>query len=813
MLIERRDFLKLIGGAAAAGAVSGCGRLWRVPDDLVELARRGPGVESHLNTICGLCEGGCGTTVRLVDGLPVGIKGNPRHPLNRGGLCPVGQAGLEVLYAPHRLQGPVRRGADGRFAQVGWEEALDEIGGRLAELAAAGGGARFAFWNDAPGELFHQLATRFAGALGSANVARAGDLAALPYRLAQGLDRVPGFDLARADAVLAVGLDLFEDGATPLHAISALVGSRPDGARAALLHVGSRLSPSATKAEQRIAVQPGSHAAAALGIAHVLVREGSYDRRFVAEHTFGFDDWTDDDGERHTGFRRLLLERYYPDRAARLAGCDAGAIIRMARRLARAAAPVAVCGGEATTGGNATWTVLAVQALNALLGAFDRPGGVLLPEPIPFSEPQPIAGDAVAGELFAAGGGLAADPGAALAGAAAGDLEALFICDSNPLHDSPLGGKLRAALARIPLVVAFSPFLDETAAAADFVLPASLALESWTESTTPPGTGFSVLGISQPVVEPLYETRHPGDVLLQLAGRVGDGAAAALPWESYESYLRDRLEGLVVSGQGAVVSGSFEESWVHFLEERGWRFLERGSPREFWQDLTREGGWWNPVHARQDWRRLFPTRTGRYEFFSLALEDHLRELGGGRGAGRREAVRRGAAALRLEATGDEACLPHFEPPSLAGEGELTLVPFRPITGRGRLGVVSPMVLEMYGYPSLTGWRTWVELAPRTAHELHLEEGDLVALETERGSIETVVRVEPGATPGVAHVPLGLGHEEMAGAARDVGENPIGLLPPLFDPLSGAPALTATRVRPRLVARRGRGGPRPVTGAH
>jgi anaerobic selenocysteine-containing dehydrogenase len=120
---------------------------------------------------------------------------------------------------------------------------------------------------------------------------------------------------------------------------------------------------------------------------------------------------------------------------------------------------------------------------------------------------------------------------------------------------------------------------------------------------------------------------------------------------------------------------------------------------------------------------------------------------------------------------------------------------------------------MYGYQSLTGWRTWMELAPATAHELHLEEGDLVALESERGSIETIVRIEPGSTPGVVHVPLGLGHDEMAGPARGVGENPLGLLAPLFDPLSGAPALTATRVRARLVARRERGGERPLDGAH
>ena len=560
-------------------------------------------------------------------------------------------------------------------------------------------------------------------------------------------------------------------------------------------------------------MRPGAHAAAALGIAHVLVREGRYDARFVAEHTFGFDDWTDDEGRSRLGFRRLLLERYYPDRAATLAGCDAGAIIRLARRMARADAPLALCGGEATSAANGTWTVLAVQALNALLGAFDRPGGVSLPPPIPFAEPPAIAAESGHGALFAAGEGLAIDPIAALAGTDSDDLEALFLCGVNPLHESPVGGKLRAALARVPLVVSFSPFLDETAAAADFVLPASLALESWSESTTPPGTAFSVLGVSQPVIEPLYDSRHPGDALLDLGRRIGGDVAAALPWSSYESYLKERLEGLVVSGQGAVISGSFEESWVHFLEERGWRFLERDSPDEFWQDLTREGGWWNPVHPRQDWARLFPTATGRYEFFSLAMEDHLRALGGGRAVGRREGVRRGAEALRLTAAGDEACLPHYEPPPLVGEGELVLVPFRPITGRGRWGVTSPMVLEMYGYTSLTGWRSWVELAPETAHELHLEEGDVVALEADRGGIETVVRIEPGATPGVAHVPLGLGHEEMAGTARGVGENPVGLVPPLFDPLSGAPALTATRVRARLVARRKRGGERPLEGAH
>ncbi|MCP4203193.1 MAG: molybdopterin-dependent oxidoreductase [bacterium] len=829
MILERREFLKLLGGSVGTVSLGSCGR-FLVPDRMVELALRGPGIERQLNTICGLCEGGCGITVRLVDDLPVGIKGNRRHPLNRGGLCPVGQAGLEVLYAPDRLQGPLRRQPDGSFQPTGWDEALSEIAARLGKLESSGDGHKVAFLNGDPGQLFQDLARRFTRALGSSNIThRSGD-AALVYKLAQGIDQIPGFDLANSDLVLAVGLDLFEGGAAPLHTINAMVGSREPTNRASSIHIGSRLSPSATKAEERLAVAPGTHAAAVLGIAHVLVREGRYDGRFVDEHTFGFNDWTDDRGKRRLGFRRLLLEQYYPDRAAQLSSSDPRGIIRVARRLARAERPVVVCGGESVSGTNATSTALAAHSLNALLGAFDRPGGVVLPSPVPLAPlapTEPINGDG--GEeragIFtpaADSTSLGIDPVEALVGSE--DLEVLFVSGTNPVYDSPAGGELRKALERIPLVVAFSSFRDETAAAADVVLPASLSLETWRESITPEGVGFSVLGVSQPVTPPLFDSRHPGDALLELARRVGGRLATTLPWSNYEVYLKKRLEGLRTSGQGSVISGSFEESWVHFLEERGWRFLESGDREAFWQSLARKGGWWNPVLARGDWNRMFRTSTGRYEFFSLAFERHLDEIGRLAGESSPEqALRRGVEALGLEveASADEACLPHFEPPRFAAAGSssdaLTLVPFRPMTGRGDMGVASPMLLEMYGYPVLSGWQTWVELAPETAHELHLEEGDRVTLQAETAApeppVEAVVKIEPGAVAGVAHVPSGLGRRGLGGLADDVGANPTEILAAVPDPVSGALATVSTRVRATLVKKRGRGGVRPLTGGH
>ncbi len=817
MLLRRREFMKMLGVTAATAGLGACGRNWLVSDRMVQLALRGPGLEREVQTVCGLCEGGCGLTVKLVDDIPVGIKGNPRHPLNRGGICPVGQAGLEVLYAPERLRGPMRRDDGGTLRPAPWEEVLEQIAARLSEVHSGGEPQRFAMLIDAPGRLFYELAERFTQVLGSGSIANPFEAETLPYMLTQGTETVPGFDLAHADLVLSFGLDLFEDGHAPIHAIAATVGTRTTEERVLLLHASSRRSPTASKAAQHVNIRPGTHGALALGMAHVLVREGRYDRRFVAEHTLGFDEWTDDAGQQRLGFRRLLLENYYPDRVAQICGCEPSHVIGFARRFADASAPVAMAGGEAVWGANATWNVIAIHALNALVGAFDRAGGVLLPPPIPFTplEPVPRTGREELPSVFTSDAAVfASDPIEALAGdgSTTPPVDVLFIVNTNPVYASPAGARLRAALERIPTVVAFAPFADETASVADFILPTNVFLESWHESTTPPSVSVQVLGLAPPVVEPLFDTRHAGDVLLDLAARIGEPAASTLPWRDYPDYLKHRVQGLEKAGQGTVISGSFEESWVRFLEERGWWFLANSGFDKFWEDLVRQAGWWNPAGPRGDVSQLFGTESGRYEFYSRALEKRLVELGTRRGRG--QAPLQGAITeLGLAASADEVCLPHYEPPAETGAGELSLQLFRPMTARGPLGCVSPMVLEMFGYYTFSGWETWVELSEETAHELDFHDGDHVALESERGSIECVVRIHPGAQPGVAHVPLGLGHRALNEICTGIGSNPTDVVVPARDPLAGTPSLTSTRVQAHLVRRREHGGPPPMHGGH
>ena len=456
------------------------------------------------------------------------------------------------------------------------------------------------------------------------------------------------------------------------------------------------------------------------------------------------------------------------------------------------------------------------------MGAFNRPGGVTAPPHIPLRPltplPEPIAEGAPSIFMAASNGSLfGIDPVEALATSirdGSRQIEVLILVSANPVLESPAGRRLREAMEQIPMVVALAPFQDETTAGADYLLPSHVFLESWQCATTPPGTAFGVLGLGKPILEPLYDTRHPGDVLLDLARRVDDRTAGAAPWSSYRDYLRDRIEGIGISGQGSAFKGAFEESWVRFLEERGWRFNEHEDLEDFWNDVTRHGGWWNPGPPQGDWQQHFATATGRFEFFSNELDGALRALGSTRGGvaeGDEEALRMGIEALQLQADEDEVCLPHFEAPRETGEGEVTLIPFQPMTARGSLTSASPMVQEMFGYPVLSGWQTWAELSPETAEELGVEYGDWIALESGDASIEAVVRVQPGGAAGVVHVPIGLGHNRANGSGEQIGATPIELIQPIHDPLAGSLSLTETRVRVRRVRKRPHGGPPPAHG--
>jgi anaerobic selenocysteine-containing dehydrogenase len=770
--LSRRTFLKLAGTGAAATTLYVLKRKYGLLHALVHTTQSPVLPEETLVPgVCRMCPGGCGLVARVVNGRVVKLDGNPLHPSNEGKLCPKGQAGLQALYDPDRLRGPMRRTGErgsGGWQAITWDEALSEVAARLGEMRAASLPGGLIFLHDGKGGPTADLIARFCQVFGTPNnVAAPGyyraDGSPLAHLLTQGWAEHAAYDWESTNYVLFFGgafLEAWQPLPRSLRAYARLRRGRP-GMRAKIVQVESRASIAATKADEWLCVNPGTEGALALSLAHVIVRDELYDAEFVNEHTFGFDDWTDAAGQAHTGFCTLVLRDYAPGSVAHEIGIPAETIERIAREFA--VAKPAVAAGDVSGFTNSLYAQWAVHCLNALVGSIDTPGGVLRQRQPPLADWPAVEPDeaALAGlaqpRLDGAGSDrfpLALDAAPALAqgivsaGQAPG---ALFLYHANPLYDYPTAG-WDEALARVPLIVSFTPYLDETSVHADLLLPDCTFLEKWFYEPLASSIGAPAVALGRPTIEPLYDTRNTGDVLIALAQAVGGGVGDAFPWAGFQAAIQARLKGLFDSGQGLPRRNTFDE---------------------FWAEFKARGVWYVPDYETGQWDQVLTTPSGKYEFYSQTL----------------------AQALGQE--DDDKLLPRCQAPHFFGdEGEypLRLVKFPLVTTGQRWSANLPWLQETYGLHTQAMWENWVELHPHTAHELDIEDGDLVWVESPVGRIQLRARLWAGIHEHVVGIPEGQGHTAGGCYAEGHGANPNALLVPEFDELSGELAHRATRVR-------------------
>ena len=765
--LRRRSFLKLAGASAAAGALGKVG-LARLPQRVAsEGGEAGPASEKHVLTTCRLCAAGCGLSARVVNGYAVKLDGNRYHPSNQGALCPKGQAGLQVLYDPDRIKGPMRRVGDG-WRQITWDEALAEVAEALGALREKRHPERMAFLHDGQEGLTSELIGRFCRAFGTPNDLRrpthSADGTPLAHFLAQGWSEHAAYDWERTDYFLSFGgafLEAWQPLTRHLRAYARMRRGRP-GRRAKIVQIEPRASVTAIKADEWIPVNPGTEGALALGMAHVIVRDETYDASFVAEHTFGFHDWTDEGGIDHLGFRSLVLRDYAPERVAGFTGVDAQTIERIAREFAAAGG---VAAGDVSGYTNSLYSQWAVHALNALVGAIERPGGVMRQMKPPLAPwPEPELDEVAASGLTrpradgADGFGLAEDIPHALTHAAY-PIEVLFLYHSNPAYDDPPGLDWDATLDDIPLVISFSPYLDETSARADLLLPDCTYLEKWCLEPLEPSLGYPAIGLGRPIVEPLYDTRSTGDVLVELGRAAGGSLAAAMPWAGFLEALQERARGLYEAGLG-MPSGDSVETFD-----------------EFWAQLQARAVWYDESYAFGQYERAFATPSRRFEFASQILQESLSQQD-----------------VPFE---DEDLLPRYEEPVF--DGEATECPFhlrvfKTVSYTERWPPNIPWLQEIYGMHLQEKWDAWVELNPETAHQLGIRDGDRVRVQSTQGAIELRARLWPGTPPDVVSIPVGQGHACGGRWAENRGANPSELIAPLTDRLSGELAVQSTRVR-------------------
>jgi anaerobic selenocysteine-containing dehydrogenase len=547
--MKRREFIVLTSvGAASATVLSACGHPENriipvlVPDDEYI-----PGVDYWKATACAMCPAGCGVLVRTREHKANKIEGNPLHPVNQGALCARGQAGLQVLYNPDRLKGPIKRAGErgsGHFEEITWDEAIKAVTDRLREVKIAGRAENVLFvTNDSRG-VTGIAAEMFGSSYGARLLAvRDGQDGATAdaYAGSYGRAVVPIFDIANSTYLLSFGARFLETWQSPV-AHSLAYGQfrhAPNRARGKFIQIEPRMSLTGANADEWLPAAAGSEGLIALAIAQVITREGLIKDAPAPN------------------FLNDPLDKYAPELIAGQADTPAEKIIRIAREFAAAERPLALSGAD-TAAECGRQNLAAINFLNTLAGNVNRPGGVLLPEQDFFDPLDRLRK-----------GGRAAWLGSLESAMKDRKPEALMIHQANPAHFAPAA---KDDLKAVPFIVSFSSFLDETAELADIILPDHSYLESWDIKSSNLSGHRAAVAITQPVVKPEFDTRQTADVLMAISRDLNESSAAQ--FGSAEEMVKQAVAHLPKeSGSGVEATAdadSSEDSFNAFAERGVW---------------------------------------------------------------------------------------------------------------------------------------------------------------------------------------------------------------------------------------------------
>ncbi len=556
--MKRRAFLQLTGMTAAGAVLAGCqsGNEKLIPYLVPPDEGVTPGAANYYASACRSCPAGCGILVRVSEGRAKKIEGNPAHPVNRGRLCARGQASLQELYHPDRVPQPLKRSGprgSGEFIKIGWEEAIDLLTGRLKALQQEQATERLALLTPQLRGTLAELAAGFMSAFDSPHQISfellEPDLLRAASRESFGRPTLPFYDLAECRYLLSFGADFVESHLAPVQYGNAFGRMRQgrDTVRGHFTHVGGRLSLTGASADRWLPARPGSEGALAMGLARLILAESLHDQAALAASGLEGED--------------LLrqLKAYDLPGVAEQTGLSQQAIAEVAREFATTRPALAMAGEAVAFQSNGIESVRAVQLLNLLTGSLNRPGGIY-----PDGGAQEGPENSFASLL-------------SLVGEMKSERIGVALIHGDPVHTIPSAIGFQEALAKVPFIVSFASLLDDTALQADLVLPDHAALESWGEVIPRAGSRQQVVGLMQPVVTPLFDTRSFPEVLLTIASELGGKMTAPLPYDSYPAMLKASM----AKRLGETGGGEFEKTWVGLLRRGGLFETDKEQAEEF----------------------------------------------------------------------------------------------------------------------------------------------------------------------------------------------------------------------------------------
>lgn len=800
--LNRRDFLTALGTVYGTTACAmAAPRSWFL--DYAQ-GEDGSPTERFVNTLCSMCPGGCGLKVRMVHGCAVGVRGNKDHPINRGGLCSRASAILQDLYNPDRLHKPLKRVGDrgsDRWEEIEWDTAINMVANKLKTIRDHGQPHTLCTIIGRDRGLTRSSWKRFMQGYGSPNLIDAHPDDNLGVHAAvlatQGVWQRIGYDIAKSNYILSFSsgwLDAHWSTEQAARAFGDFRRSRP-GFRPKWVHAEPRFSITATKADEWLANKPGTDGTLALGIAHVMIREGLYDRDFVEKHGFGFHDWTDNDGKLRLGFRRMVLQDYAPNKVQAITGIPEGDIFRIAREFSSNQPAIALGFDGGGCSSQATYDRMAIHCLNALNGSIDVPGGVTLFRETALLDDHfeidpvadkgllqdPLDGLNIQRRLSDSSIDLLID---SLEKQDPYKAQAMILVDADPVFSLAEGSRFGQALQKVPFIAAFSSYHNNSAVYADVIIPTMHSLHRWDYNEGHTLEGHPVVTVSQPVMEPSKNMRDGYNVLHTIANKIGSSVASTLPWPDAQTAVDAVCKELFDRGKGAAFGPANEVSWAQLLESRGWRAPFATNYRSFKKNIIEGGGWTDPIYFHREWDRVFQSPSRKFAFRSAFLTRSF------------EAMPEQAD----QEMADRRCLPDCQirprPHNKEYPLDLYVYPLPNLVSVSSPNL--PWLNDIAGAYMFEKWRTWVEIHPETAKHLHLHENDRVEISTKRGKFVLPVKLFSGLTADVIAIPYGLGHKSGGRWCKGIGENPAELVDTKIDPLTGKALWNMTQAKIRKV---------------
>lgn len=834
--VGRRKFLKLTGSAAAAAGtatMSGCASFGSREHGLASNPageeQWGREAGEWIPSCCNMCGGQSGILCHVVNGVVEKIEPNHWNPNNYsnistdffagyteeygcaegGAICPKGNAGIMQLYDPDRVKQPLKRtnpdrspGADPGWQEIGWDQALDEIAAALRELRDAGEAHKLLWICE--DHSFTHIQSDFMKLYGSPNFSMHSNLCDVARKAFFGT--VIGHERPLADFIETKYAMLF--GWNPTSAFKWVYLPRiitravEKGAR--LVVVDPYLSDTAAKAHEWVALRPGTDGALALALGHVIVRDELFDQEFISTWTVGFDEYAE------------LVKAATPKWAEEITSVPAKVIERLARELATTKPALVDAWSGVGQHSNGVQAGRAIAMLNTLIGSWDRPGGMLIPdnrgnkhvEVTPSAQASETLKQPRFDELekYPLGhkSGVYTQLFKNLAeGAGPYTPKIMFNVFQNPMMSVPGSETVAAGIAKLDKFVVIDTMLSETAMLADYVLPGTVYLERYDLNTH--WVTWPAVGLRQPVVKPLFGQPAEYEIVAELGRRLGlkdadgkdffrIGPLSGQPIENVTAWYEDYLSNELKEGAPGITLDELKSlPGAVWVDKNGTKY-EKYAAEVPAEKLA--SAWYDGV----------PGPDGRYPDGTLVYDKEKSHKGVVVGVVIGGTVRTGFStpSRRAEFLSQKLgsmkdahgkpvdALPVYTPRDWQPDKDfpLYLINWKEASHTHSRTQNNPWLLDIKPFAPLV-------IHPDTAARLGIRSGEEVWVESPYGKVRAKVQVTKRIHPEVVGLQHGFGHTALGRQAKGRGTSDAVLRPTHSDALSGM-ALhkeTCVRVRP------------------